>query len=339
MFTISTRGGYPRNPEPPRPAIIERAITEFQSGVISSEDLERAYQRGMVEVIAELVAAGVEVAGDGQVRFNDPIRHIVQNLKGFRINDDNFEPVSVNLTDTTSSSYVVYERIEWRKPIFLDDYRFLMERSPIKIRPSIIGPFSIASSVDPGCYTGRKDALVADIAKALNREMIGLTESGAKHILIEEPLLTSEPDAKLFFENSDVLCNDVTSSVTLALAGNATGIADKLYNAPFSGFAIDLMDAEQNRDWISQDDRLKDKILELGLVSANNARIESAMEIALGLIKYSGSHDPDLIWAAPGGGLKSLPRETAFTKLTHLCQGVDWARHELARREQPGGHL
>gem|GEM_PF-1631531 len=349
IFTIANRGSYPRSPLPPRPSIIERAIAGWQRGTISDADLERAFQRSMVESVAEQIAAGVEVASDGQCRWDGPAEFILRHLAGFESPPDRLLTKSATTEDSTGipadggavspiTSRAV-GRAMWQRPILIDDFKFLSERSPIDLRPTLTGPLSLARFADPDSYCkDRKFELAIDLARALAREIEGLEAAGAHYILIEEPLVTPADTAdSLLGEAAAILCQNRAIAVMLAVSGSWTEAIEHLTTLPFTGFAFDLVDEPGNDDLANRPGLMPGRILELGLVSGRSKRIESAMEIGMGLLRFADVHDPDLIWVGPAAPLGGLPRDVAYEKLCRITEAVNWTRREMARREgEPG---
>lgn len=337
MFTICVSGSYPKQPEAPRPQLLNTAIEKHTQGLITDKELTFAKDRAMVEIAVELVAAGVEVINDGLLKWDDEYSYICAGLSGFE--------VTAHDSSSNGKSTVIPPRakgrIAWRRPVISGDYQFLSERSPVEVRPSMTGPFSIARAVDPGDYGSDIHGLTRDLAIALNRELEGLEAVDAKHILVEEPLLTQYKDEIDFFtEITEILLKGITVTVTLGTSsGDLVGIDAQLRETSFKGFSFDLLDGPENERVLSEKDLWEDRIIQLGLVHGQKTRIESPMEVALGLVKYAAFHDPGLIWVAPTSGMVKLPRNVAFQKLVNAAEGVDWARKEMARREEPGGKL
>jgi hypothetical protein len=76
VFTIAVNGSYPCSPSPPRPQIALRAREDLTGGRITGREYARALERATVEAVAEMVAAGVEVVSDGQIRWEGPAEFI-----------------------------------------------------------------------------------------------------------------------------------------------------------------------------------------------------------------------------------------------------------------------
>jgi len=339
MLTPTVPGSYPRSPEPPRPSIVNRAIENWQAGNITDKELERAFQRATVEMLVEIIAAGVEVAGDGHLRWDNPADYILRRLAGFDSPPDRL--TGKGNVDASDAGLVLRShatgRVEWRRPILVDDFRFLQERAPVDIRPALTGPFSLARLVEPGFYTRRRADLTMDLAQALNREMQGLAAAGAKYILIEEPLLSDDdPQADEFFSAGSILCDNIDAVIFIAGSGSLAGLAESLERSPFGGLVFDLVHNSHNDDILVSNRYFNGHIVELGLIDGRDKRVESEMEVGMGIMRYAAHYDPDRLWVAPTGPFGLLPRNIAFEKLCNMCRGVEWARKNLARQEIPG---
>jgi len=357
MFTIAVRGSYPKKPEPPRPWLLGRAIAQWQAGQITDAELERAFQRGMVETVAEMVVAGAEVVWDGQTRWDGPAEFVFRRLTNIRVPLDRLiglrtpPPSDGDKTENTENSKksdrtamnpasdrfepTAEGKVSWFKPLLVDDFRFLSERSPVAVRPVLTGPYSLAGFCNPGFYPS-KESLMMDFAAALNRELEGLEEAGAEFILIEEPLLSSEAeDAEMFFNSVNAVCARINAKLFLAPGGTLQGFGESIARTPFQGFGVQLA-KEEDLDLLTQmHSAAPDKTYELGLVDGRTEAMEDEGEALRLLILAAEVVDPALIWVSTFCGMGGLSRETAFEKLRMLHRISERARREMARRECP----
>ncbi len=341
MFTKAVNGSFPRFPDPPRPLMLAQAIDEFRQGLIDDRKMLRAFERATVETVVEMVAAGIEIISDGLVRYESGekgwIKCICSRMKGFDISERGNDP----LFDLSDHRPIAIDRIKWFRPVILDDYKFLADRSPVDVRMVLPGPLTMALMCDPGIYADDLEKFTQDIAWSLNREIEGLEQAGSKYILIEEPALAEHKEYKeLFKDLSEIICHNITMKIMINVSnGDISGIEELLVCSPFSGIGFDITGDLDNALLIERKGFWKDKIIQLGMISSDPSHIETPMEIAVELVKYSSFHDPGKIWVAPACGMDKLTRSVVFEKLTNLCQGAEWARREMARREEPGGRL
>ncbi len=339
MFTTAVNGGYPRFPDRNRPQLLAIAFEKFEKGEIEEKDLNRARERAAVEVIAEQISAGIEVVNDGQVKYAGSHREWICRLSTLLDGLTLLSPENGNSAGDLKP--YATSQIKWRRPLVLDEYKFLAERSPVTVRPALTGPYTIAASIESGVYEDDNAKMVIDIAQALNRELEGLQNAGAEYILIEEPEIIAHKDDKdLFLEAMEELGRGIRTPMMLATyGGDVIGLEDVLIQSPFEGFALDLVDGKNNEDLLLIKGVWADKLIQLGIIDCNDETIETPIEIAIELVKYAETLDPGKIWAAPARDLRNLNRSVVFKKLTSLSRGAEWARKEIARREEPGGRL
>ncbi len=353
MFTPTVNGSFPRFPEPERSKLLAEALEKHRSGTILDSTLHRAFDRASVEAVVEMIGAGIEIPSDGQIRWQDEVAYMCTGLDGFRGGFEGdpdeeygdywrfYNPQRESESDTVVANPEAVKKITWHQSVVVDDYCFMAVRSPVEMRAVITGPFSLARSVKLGIYSDDIHRLSLDIARALNDEMKFLQKAGAKYILVEEPLLVKNKDqADSFAEASELLCRDVDASVMVGTYGSdVLGLEEILLKSPFDGIAFDMINGEDNSILLEKSGFWEDKILQIGLIDSDSSEVESPMQVALSLIDFSNYHDPGRIWVAPSGGMRNLTRTVAFNKLKAMCEGADWARKELARRETPGGQL
>lgn len=334
MFYPVASGAFPRFPNPPRPRFLEQAIQDYGQGKIEDKDLRKAMERAEVETIAEMISAGIEIVSDVNIRLGQTPQEIcteyISQLTDFEIEGEG-----------DNRRVVIDDRIDVKRPVKVNSFKFLYDRSPVELRPVLMGMLSLAHYSELKYYDDDLDVAACDFARALNREIEGLTAAGANHILIFEPLLThSREYGEIFLKASQILLMGVEAKVMLGTWGDdVVGLAEKLNESDYAGICFDMVNGKGNEVVLSEGGLWNEKIVELNLLSNNPEHIESAMEIAVQLIKYSEYQNPSLIWAGIGNDIVSLDRSIVFQKMNQMCTGVDWARKEMIRRESPSGKI
>lgn len=354
MFTTAVKGAYPKYTSPPRPSLVARAIRQWRQKQITGEELERAMQRAEVETVAEMVAAGMEVVWDGQLRWDSPA-YLLREFKGVdpwinqMVGVQAAEPhAESDSTDTTpfegnghqphaafQEKVKISGKIEWQKPILADTYRFLAERTPVDLRPVLTGPVSLSQFCDDGWYGNENSQRIIDIAKALHREIEGLVSAGAGRILIEEPLLIAGDVERLLLEETLVTLTDgIVADFFLSAENAVTTDETFLQIIPFKGVTVDarrLDPVEVER--IAGRFQNQNKLIELGVIDGRSQRVETPEEVCDRMMNWGKLYNPDLLWVSSTSGLGGLSRETAYLKLQSLARGVELARREISRDE------
>ena len=79
---LANTGSYPRIGDGPELQILRRATTSLDRGDRNTADLLDAENDMIRRAIADQLKAGLEVITDGQIRWYDPISHLVYVTRG-----------------------------------------------------------------------------------------------------------------------------------------------------------------------------------------------------------------------------------------------------------------
>jgi len=174
----------------------------------------------------------------------------------------------------------------------------------------------------------------------VNEEIKDLFAAGADIVQIDEPYMQARPDkaAEIGIRALNRALEGVTGPTAVHLCfGYAQLVGDNkptAYSflpqlADTTAQQISIEAAQPKLDLgILRD--LAGKTVMLGVISLADPAVETPAVVAERLragLKYL---PPDRLIAAPDCGLKYLPRETAFGKLTSLSAGARMVRGELA---------
>ncbi len=319
-------GNYPKIANRPGGQTLRRAISSFDRGRITADELAAAADEVTVEVIGEQERAGIDVITDGQIRWQDPVTYIAGSLKGYEIGG----LIRYFDTNTFYRQPEATARVAWQEPILVRDYAFACQHASKPVKPVVTGPYTIAKLSLLGVYTDLK-TLVLDTAQALNQEMKALAATDAPLIQVDEPAIVwhrYKDDWGLFQEAMDVLMDGVGTTTLLRTDfGDAVGLPD-FFALPFQGFGLDMVHGKQNAALVPEfpDDR----DLMLGIIDARNVRMESE-DAVLGTAQWVTQHVPkNRLAISPNTGLEFLPRETAYDKLENMVRAVKKAQEAVA---------
>ena len=319
-------GNYPKVANRPGGQSLRRAISSFDRGRISAEELASAADDVTVEVIGEQQRAGIDMITDGQIRWQDPVTYIAGRLKGFEIGG----LIRYFDTNTFYRQPEATARVEWHEPILVRDYEFARDCAAAPVKPVVTGPYTIAKLSLPGVYADLK-SLVMDSARALNQEMKALAATDAPLIQVDEPAIVwhrYKDDWGIFQEAMDVLMDGVGTTTLLRTDfGDAVGLHG-FFALPFQGFGLDMVQGKQNGTLIP--DFPADKDLILGMIDARNVRMETE-DAVLETAQWVAQHvSKDRLAISPNTGLEFLPRETAYGKLENMVRAVKKAQEAVA---------
>ena len=210
---------------------------------------------------------------------------------------------------------------------------------PVKI--TLPGPLTIIDSTFNAFY-GDERELAADLAAAINLEVVKLAQAGCRWIQIDEPIFAREPDKALAFgiENLERCFHGVPAAVNRAIH-ICCGYPDRLDShqyekAPTENYfrlapaldeaALDVVsieDAHRPND-LSLLELFKNRIIILGVIGIARSRIESTEEIALRLRNALEHIDRERLMAAPDCGLGMLSPQQVQAKLKNMVEAANF---------------
>lgn len=318
-------GNYPKLSGRPQAPSLRRAISQFDTGRITKQDLESVADEATKEALQEQIEAGLDLVTDGQIRWDDGQTYFAQRIDGFGING----LLRYFDTNTYFRQPVPEKKLEWKGPITVKDFKLAQENSTTPVKAVITGPFTLGYLSQQGCYSDRK-SLVLDLASILNQEALALQEAGATTIQFDEPAFLK------YKQDSDILqqaCPIVTSGLRVKTAistyfGDLSGVHKEFFQLPFQVFGLDFVMGKGNYDLTK--DLPSGKELAAGIMDARNTKLETVGEIVESVRKISRHVSMDRLHINPSAGLEFLPRVAAQTKLARLVEGAKKAQEVLA---------
>ncbi|HEX3036736.1 MAG TPA: methylcobamide--CoM methyltransferase [Thermodesulfobacteriota bacterium] len=315
---LTSAGSYPRVGVSEGQQILRRTIAEREKGEKSDHDLRIAENEMTRMAIMEQVDAGLDLVTDGLVRWYDPVSHIAGQLKGVEINgllryfDTNFyfrQPV-------------VKEKLEWTKPIIVDELVYAKSISPKPVKPVLTGPYTLArlSIADSDSYM-RLDKLVEDFTDALAQEIRELSRSNADIIQVDEPAIIKYPEDYGIIKEAIVVLNRAKEDSKLALytySGDISPLYGKFQDLPVDVLGIDFTYGTNLVEIVSREG--SEKPLGLGLIDGRNTKLESRKKIMNILDRVLPRIKGGISYLNPSCGLEYLPRDKAFEKLKNMSE-------------------
>ncbi|MDP9343657.1 MAG: methylcobamide--CoM methyltransferase [Actinomycetota bacterium] len=318
-YTVTVVGSYPRPPREGGEFRLRKTLQALDRGEASPEDVDAAKDALVAEILAEQADAGVELATDGQVRWDDPLTRLADGLEGFS--------VSGLLRYFDNNTYfrqpVVKGPVGRSAPILVDEFRFAAEHSPVPVKAVLCGPYTLAALSHDEHY-GDRQALVRDLAAALNAEARDLAGAGATVVQFDEPALAAVPgqppgDLAALADVAERLVEGVEATTVLATYfGDVTAHGPAFFELPFGGFHLDFVSGPANAEAVHEFPG--DRVLEAGVVDARNTKLEPAERLAAEIARLAEAVDPDRLWIAPSCGLEYLPRDAAVRKVRRLAE-------------------
>lgn len=311
MIRAVHAGSFPRVGDRPEQQALRRAYDAHQRGELDDAGLARAADEAVRLVTGEQSRAGMEMVSDGQVRWADPVSHLMGRLTGVRLGG------LVRWFDTAT----FYRQpqatgpISASGPLVADDFKFARAIAPRPVVPTITGPFTLSRLTLPGGPYPGADALLGALTPVMAEEVALLANAGATDIVVEEHWILKEPEGL-----------DALSGALEALAGrrgparlwlrvsfgDATALYPLLQKLPVDGLILDFTRAPALAELVRRTG--SDLPLGLGMVDARNTRIEDSRVIAR-VVRKLLKRIPGTAWLTTSCGLEYLPLDRAREKL------------------------
>lgn len=164
------------------------------------DNAHEVIEQGVKQALADQLDAGIDIPTDGEIPRENYIHYHCRHLNGF----DFKHLTEKELRGGTYSAQLptIVAPVSVRKKFMVNEWKRAQQFTDKPVKVTMPGPMTVTDTNANEYYT---DPAVqgADIANALNEEVIALSEAGCKHIQIDEPLFARKPEAALQygFEN------------------------------------------------------------------------------------------------------------------------------------------
>lgn len=307
-------GSYPKPPNEGRRFGVRKTLHALERGEASPEDLRRAQEDLVRDLIAEQQDAGVDIVTDGHARWDDILTPFARNIAGLEIGgllrwfDNNVyyrRPVCVGA-------------LEWRGPSSVEAFSFARSVASQPVKAVIPGPLTFAMMSEDEHY-GDTAGFALAIAEVLAQEAFELEAAGADFIQVDEPSLLVAPEHLATARRAlEVVTRELrTAEVTLATYfGDAKRVGAEIFELPAHAFGFDLVAGPRNAELIQE--APAGKKVQAGVLDARNTRLEPTEEVARTVAQLADAVGAESLRISPSAGLEFLPREKARAKLERL---------------------
>lgn len=185
-----------------RPEELKAAMQRRQKGEIAPAELAAIQNRAIDEAIRMQEDLGLQCITDGEFRRVVYFSYFyVEGLGGIRYEEEGEQGWKYRDRqghEIGSSLPVVTRRLQWRKPINVDDFRYLAARTSRTPKLTLPGPnalhfFGGRKNISRYAYPDL-EAFFDDVVEALRREIRALAEAGCRYLQIDETALAKFGD-------------------------------------------------------------------------------------------------------------------------------------------------
>lgn len=311
---------------------------EYERALESAGDkAENLFLEATKQIIEDQVGAGVDIPTDGEVRRENYIFYQCRRLGGVSFETVTHKTVRQGAFEADLPTIV--GPITLTKTRLADDWKAAQQFTSNPVKITIPGPLTIADSIANDYYDDPRK-LGADLAEALNVEVMALADAGCRYIQVDEPVFARKPKEALDygFDNLERTFQGVPDEVKRVVhmccgypnaldaedymkaeAQSYFDIADAIDQSSIDQVSIE--DAHRHND-LSLLENFKKTTIILGVIAIAKSRIESVDEVRHRL-KHALDHiDADRLIAAPDCGLGFMTRDMAVAKLKVLSEAA-----------------
>jgi 5-methyltetrahydropteroyltriglutamate--homocysteine methyltransferase len=304
--------------------VLRKTIAGLDRGEKTEADLDDAHHAMVRLAIAEQEASGFDLVTDGQIRWYDPISHVMRSVAGVEIGgllryfDTNFyfrQPAVVG-------------PIEAGEPLVVQEYRYATGVATKPVKPVLTGAYTLAKlSINRQGVYRDLEALCEALSAVVAAEVAALAAAGAPLIQIDEPCILKHTDELSLVEASLEAARSAAGSVPLALYtsfADATPLLGRLVELPAEVLGLDFTYSPGLVEAIASQG--SPKTLGLGLLDARNTKMEEEEEVLAvveGLLPAVATGE---VYLNPSTGLEYLPRERARAKcdlIGRICRRLN----------------
>ena len=302
---------------------------------VPPEHLEAAQDDATIVAIRELERAGIDIITDGEIRRESYSNRFATALNGMDLDNPG---TALDRTGHPNPVPRVVGPIRRARPVERRDVEFLRAHTDHAIKATLPGPFTMSQQAQDDYYDDEEEFAMA-LAAAVNEEVKDLFAAGADVVQIDEPYLQarSEKAARYAIKAINRALDGVTGTTALHTCfGYAHIVHSRPTGYPFLDQLADttvdqvsIESAQQHVD-LSVLSALRGKTVIVGVIDlSDDSPVETVDEVAARIRKALKHVDPDRLVVAPDCGMKYLPRDKAFGKLSALARAAAKVRAEL----------
>ncbi|HTW75240.1 MAG TPA: hypothetical protein VMD56_10025 [Steroidobacteraceae bacterium] len=298
--------------------------------------LQEAQDDATLAAIQAQEQAGLDIITDGEIRRESYSNRFATALEGVSL-----DPPGTALGRSGKPIPVprVVGPIRRGRPVAVADLQFLRRHTRRRVKMTVPGPFTLAQQAQIDHYGGSRALAAMDYAAAVNAEIHDLFAAGADIVQLDEPYLAARPEEARGFGLAALerALEGVTGTTAVHVC---FGYAAIVHERPSAySFLPELaacacrqisIETAQARLDCSVLAALRGKQIILGVLDLSSMQIESPQDVAARIRRALPYVDAANIIVAPDCGMKYLPREIAFGKLTAMVAGAQLVRSEYA---------
>jgi 5-methyltetrahydropteroyltriglutamate--homocysteine methyltransferase len=293
---------------------------------VDPDYLEQAQDDATLLAIRAQEQAGLDILTDGEARRESYSNRFATALDGVDIDNPG---TALDRSGHPNPVPRVTGPIRRRHPVETGDVKFLRAntgRSPVTIKITVPGPFTMSQQAQDDYY-GNAESLAFGYAEAVAEEVSDLFAAGADIVQLDEPYLQARPEPARQY-GVKVINRALEGATGTTAVHLCFGYAAIIHDRP-AGYSFLPELAAASCDQISIETAqsgldcsilaaLDGKTIILGVLDLNDMTVESPETVMARVERALPYVPPERLVLAPDCGMKYLPRDVAFGKLTAL---------------------
>ena len=304
---------------------------------VAPERLEEAQDDATLLAIRAQELAGLDIITDGEMRRESYSNRFATALDGVDI--ENPGKIISRSGNETSVPRVV-GKIRRKHPVEVRDLEFLRANTSRPIKITVPGPFTMSQQAQNDYYDTEEE-MALDYAAAVNAEMKDLFAAGADIVQIDEPWMEAHPEKARRFGLAALrralegiggtTALHICFGYAALVAGRpaAYSFLEELADSPVRQISIETAQSSLDTSVLA---KLPKKTIILGVIDLSTHQVETPQIVAARVKRALPFVSPERLVLAPDCGMKYLPAEVAFGKLSALAGGAKLVRAEIHRR-------
>jgi len=301
---------------------------------VAPEYLAEAQHDATLLAIRAQEQAGLDIVTDGEMVRESYSNRFATALDGVDIDNPG---TALDRSGQPNPVPRVVGPIRRRYPVEVDDVQRLRANTSRTVKITVPGPFTMSQQAQDDHY-GSRESLALGYAEALNEEVSDLFAAGADIVQLDEPYLQARADEARRYGVKAInrALAGITGTTAVHLCfGYAAIIHDRPAGysflpqlAPCSCDQVSIETAQSGLD-CSVLAALDGKTVILGVLDLNDPGVETA-DTVIDRVRRALPYVPaDRLVLAPDCGMKYLPRDAAFGKLSAMTAAAAQLRSEL----------
>jgi len=301
---------------------------------VAPEYLAEAQHDATLLAIRAQEQAGLDIVTDGEMVRESYSNRFATALDGVDIDNPG---TALDRSGQPNPVPRVVGPIRRPYPVEVDDVQRLRANTSRTVKITVPGPFTMSQQAQDDHY-GSRESLALGYAEALNEEVSDLFAAGADIVQLDEPYLQARADEARRYGVKAI--NRALAGITGTTAVHLCfGYAAIIHNRP-AGYSFLPELAACSCDQVSIETAqsgldcsvlaaLDGKTVILGVLDLNDPGVETA-DTVIDRVRRALPYVPaDRLVLAPDCGMKYLPRDAAFGKLSAMTAAAAQLRSEL----------